>query len=504
MCELQEQHFKLCELQIDCAAAFVDGLSKGRADAFMTMRDQMKELSNSLTNCVEKNYNCGYRQGYEDRSSNVCPRIATDPPPGRDSSPNDGFVPTRWTNSDLSRHCDLRRAEAPRITGEDIIADLTHTKQQVCAVSDYRLVSWTLHVDGASNRKGSGAGLILRSEDGFLFEHAIKLGFKASNNKAEYEALIAGLEFTVDLTVHKLVIYSDSELVVYQSTGDYRMKDDRMAAYQGYTRTLLEQIGEWEIHAIDREQNTHADVLANLARALEGEPSREIQVDFLGEPSIAHLEQVMAVESTTRDPTWMDPILCYLKEDFLPADKEEARKIMSRSAWFLISNQDVLYKQSFQGPLLRCVNLEEVTRKGRAELVRRLKVLKGSQTEGEGTNKTPPHDRDEERDNLPLCLPSLEGPRPYGGRDDGINKRPLEWVPVKAIEAGAKGVSKDAEHGSPASKAAPDGATDVVMKGASITAETTGGILAGVEAHVESTLQHLGWGHLRRGNNHKH
>ncbi|KAK1257201.1 hypothetical protein QJS04_geneDACA022590 [Acorus gramineus] len=64
-----------------------------------------------------------------------------------------------------------------------------------------RPISWTLHVDGASNLNGAGAGMILQSEDGFMFKHAIKLGFKASNNEAEYEALIAGLEFAVDLSV---------------------------------------------------------------------------------------------------------------------------------------------------------------------------------------------------------------------------------------------------------------------------------------------------------------
>ncbi|CAL2226480.1 unnamed protein product [Prunus armeniaca] len=52
---------------------------------------------------------------------------------------------------------------------------------------------WQLRVDGASNQKGAGAGVVIITPDGTLLEQAITLGFPASNNEAEYEALLAGL-----------------------------------------------------------------------------------------------------------------------------------------------------------------------------------------------------------------------------------------------------------------------------------------------------------------------
>ncbi|RVX09050.1 hypothetical protein CK203_013858 [Vitis vinifera] len=72
---------------------------------------------------------------------------------------------------------------------------------------------WTLRVDGASRSSGSGVGLLLQSPTGEHLEQAIRLGFSASNNEAEYEAILSGLDLALALSVSKLRIYSDSQLV---------------------------------------------------------------------------------------------------------------------------------------------------------------------------------------------------------------------------------------------------------------------------------------------------
>lgn len=60
-----------------------------------------------------------------------------------------------------------------------------------------------LHVDVASNFKGAGAGLVLITHDGTMLEQAITLGFKASNNEAEYEVILAALRLTKELSIKK-------------------------------------------------------------------------------------------------------------------------------------------------------------------------------------------------------------------------------------------------------------------------------------------------------------
>ena len=75
---------------------------------------------------------------------------------------------------------------------------------------------WRLSVDGATNAHGSGAGLILTSLDGIDMEYALKFGFQASNNEAEYEVIIAGLNFAHSMEADQLKVCSDSQLVVKQ------------------------------------------------------------------------------------------------------------------------------------------------------------------------------------------------------------------------------------------------------------------------------------------------
>ena len=72
---------------------------------------------------------------------------------------------------------------------------------------------WTLHVDGASSSKGSRAAVILEKEREIIVELSIKFDFPISNNQAEYEALIAGLQLTNDIGATLLMIFSDSQIV---------------------------------------------------------------------------------------------------------------------------------------------------------------------------------------------------------------------------------------------------------------------------------------------------
>ena len=73
---------------------------------------------------------------------------------------------------------------------------------------------WTLWVDGVSRSSGSGIGLLLQSPMGEQLEQAIGLGFPASNNEAEYKGILSGLDLALALSVSKLRVYSDSQLVV--------------------------------------------------------------------------------------------------------------------------------------------------------------------------------------------------------------------------------------------------------------------------------------------------
>lgn len=82
---------------------------------------------------------------------------------------------------------------------------------EVCQVMARR---WCIYMDGASNRGGFGVGIVMISSKGVRLEKSLRLGFRASNNEAEYEALISGLKTAQQLGAEKVEIFSDSNLVV--------------------------------------------------------------------------------------------------------------------------------------------------------------------------------------------------------------------------------------------------------------------------------------------------
>uniref|UniRef100_A0A2N9HT99 Uncharacterized protein n=1 Tax=Fagus sylvatica TaxID=28930 RepID=A0A2N9HT99_FAGSY len=145
-----------------------------------------------------------------------------------------------------------------------------------CVIGDSS--EWKLFVDGASNMKGAGAGAVLVSPEGLILEQAVRLGFLASNNEAEYEALLIGLRSALRLGADRLQVFCDSQLVVEQ---------------------------------VRREYNSHADILAKLATALESR--------FASDPKAANV-------------------------------------IKRKAPRYWLSKEGNLYKRSFSGPYLLCVH----------------------------------------------------------------------------------------------------------------------------------------------------
>ena len=111
------------------------------------------------------------------------------------------------------------------------LADLLAKKVTPISDDESHPQPWSLYLDGSSTKDGSGAGLIIESPDGERHEHALKFLFKASNNEAEYEALIVGIELCYTAGADSVQAFSDFQLVVSQLNGTYKAKDDSMAAY---------------------------------------------------------------------------------------------------------------------------------------------------------------------------------------------------------------------------------------------------------------------------------
>jgi ribonuclease HI len=119
---------------------------------------------------------------------------------------------------------------------------------------------------GARGNPGPAAyGYVLEDEEGtVLAAHGERIGV-ATNNVAEYSALIAGLEKAAELGVDEVDVVSDSELMVKQMTGEYRIKNEALQDLAADARRAARRIGKVSYRAVRREHNELADRLVNEA-----------------------------------------------------------------------------------------------------------------------------------------------------------------------------------------------------------------------------------------------
>uniref|UniRef100_A0A2N9GEY5 RNase H type-1 domain-containing protein n=1 Tax=Fagus sylvatica TaxID=28930 RepID=A0A2N9GEY5_FAGSY len=170
-----------------------------------------------------------------------------------------------------------------------------------CAIGDSS--EWKLFVDGASNMKGAGAGAVLVSPEGLILEQAVRLGFLASKNEAEYKALLIGLRSALRLGADRLQVFCDSQLVVEQ---------------------------------VRREYNSHADILAKLATALESDLHRTVTVEVLNAPR----PYLLCVH-----PNLVDDLLFEIHEGICGSHtggRSLAHRAMSQGYWWPFMQSDAV------------------------------------------------------------------------------------------------------------------------------------------------------------------
>ena len=123
----------------------------------------------------------------------------------------------------------------------DFVMEFTSIELDKATQLTSDLLIWRLSVDRTANAQGSGVGLILTSPDGIDIEYALRFRFRAANNEAEYEAVIAGLNLAHSMEVDQLEVCSDSQLVVKQIEDSYEARGEKMILYLKKVRELLKK-----------------------------------------------------------------------------------------------------------------------------------------------------------------------------------------------------------------------------------------------------------------------
>ena len=168
---------------------------------------------------------------------------------------------------------------------EELSLDGNMDEKLVGMISQYCLPTWEVYVDGVSNQKGSGVGLVLMSPEKVVIEKSLRLDFSATNNEAEYKALLEGMTIVQRMGGKSIKLFSDSRLVVSQVRGEFEAKDERMQGYLNQVKCLQLKFDSFDLLHVPRSGNAHADSLTILATSLAQDLSRVILVEDLHKPS---------------------------------------------------------------------------------------------------------------------------------------------------------------------------------------------------------------------------
>ena len=148
---------------------------------------------------------------------------------------------------------------------EELPSDGNMDEKLVGTISQYCLPTWEVYANGASNQKGLEVGLVLMSPKKVVIEKSLRLDFSATNNEAEYEALLGGMAMVQRMGGKSIKLFSDSRLVIDQVRGEFEAKDERMQGYLSQVKCLQLKFDSFDLLHVLRSGNAHADSLAMLA-----------------------------------------------------------------------------------------------------------------------------------------------------------------------------------------------------------------------------------------------
>ena len=205
--------------------------------------------------------------------------------------------------------------------------------KSVGVISLQRPLSWNMYVDGAANQRGSRVGLVVTSPEGIIIEKSLRLGFLATNNEVEYEALLEGMTMVQRMGARIVEVFSNSRLVVGQVKGEFEAKDTRMQDYLSQVKRLQSGFESFSLQQVPRSKNTHANSLATLAISSAQCLPRVILVEDLYKPT-EFKEERIPIHQIRVGPSWMDPIVLFLKDDILLEEKVEADKVRRKAHRF--------------------------------------------------------------------------------------------------------------------------------------------------------------------------
>jgi ribonuclease HI len=144
---------------------------------------------------------------------------------------------------------------------------------------------WQMNFDWSKMRGGLGVSIVLISAKGDKLHYVLLIHFAASNNVAEYKALVHGLKLAKEIGIRRILCFRDSDLLVHQVSGDWDAKDANMASYRFYVQQLCRFFKGYKFHHIPRANNDEADQLSKIGSTRQEIPAG-VSLEIICKPSI--------------------------------------------------------------------------------------------------------------------------------------------------------------------------------------------------------------------------
>ena len=160
----------------------------------------------------------------------------------------------------------------------------------------------------------------------------IRLDFPTTNNKAEYEALVAGLDLARAASAENMIMHCDSQVITSQINDDYECRNERMKKFLEEVKSRISGL-EVKFIQIPREENKCADRLAKAASAKFMNASEQV-LSFIQTSSI--IDDRAQMQEITAEENWTTPLIAYLRSGTLPDKKDAARKLKVQASRFLL------------------------------------------------------------------------------------------------------------------------------------------------------------------------
>jgi ribonuclease HI len=237
----------------------------------------------------------------------------------------------------------------------DFIADWMLGAQDEERTNDAE--AWTLFCDGSWGIFGAEAAAVLISPFKIKTCYAARLVFNCTNNIAEYEALILGLQKLKAMGIRRAILKSDSQVISGHVDKSSKARDPKLEKYLDTVRRMEASFEGFSIKNILRGENEHADLLDKSAA--QGLPLlSEVFFETIKAPSVELMDRAVLAISPVHSEDWRTEIVSFLQGNCLLDDEAYKKRMEARTRPYVIIGGE-LYKQGVCSPLLKCLSRAE-------------------------------------------------------------------------------------------------------------------------------------------------